>query len=185
VAQTKLAPSEGFNAAPKVERPLVRRFELADFNRHLWLRDRIVKICPHMTAYAVDSFLRNQLYSPEFLFLFMPHAVGLAQVIRTTMFEPTPVIMERFVFAENPNNEEHIAEAADFYGEMVRWAGNQGATKIIVLQHSDVPMETVDKIFGKRVMEVRQLVADINPKRRPGLSKEDPSEQANVQERTA
>lgn len=186
MAQTRLAPAEGFNAAPKVERPLVRRFELADFNRHMWLRDRVHKICPHMQPHVVESFLRSQLYSPEFLFMFMPHAVGLAQVIRTTVFEPTPIIMERFVFAENPANEEHVLEAVDFYAEMTRWAHNQGATKMIVLQHSDVPMEMADKIFGKRVLEVRQLIADIDPKRRPGLPKEKPADdQADLQKGAA
>ncbi len=164
MAQTALEPAEGVAPEP-APRPTSRRFELPDFTTHSWIFERIAQFCPHMHPLQIRTYLISQLYGPEFYFLYMPNAVGLAQVIRSTVFEPTPVIMERFILCQDPANEDHQLQAADFYDDLTRWARNQGATKLFVMQHSDVPLALVEKKFKRRMYEMQQMVADIGTKK--------------------
>src|SRR5262249_43717104 len=138
------------------ERPTVRRFELADFNRHPWVSERVSQFFKHLAPWQVDSFLRSQLYSSEFLFLFMPHAVGLAQIVRSQTFEPQSMVVERFIVCEDRTNQEHLEQAADFYDEMSRWAKSHGALRMIVLQHSDVPRALLKKRF--KLADIQQTL---------------------------
>lgn len=154
MAQTQLDPAEGFTTQPARVLPPVRRFSLADFSTHPWIRDRVVQFFPHLTPFQVDGFLRSQLYSPEFLFLFMPHAVGYAQCRNDVLFEPTPVIVERFVICQDPQNAEHMEEAASFYDEMAMWAKSKSSLLLQVGEHTDVPLEMIAKRFKRKMDEV-------------------------------
>lgn len=143
--------------ALKVEAPAVRRFELADISQHGgWLLPRLVKQYPHLTMQTANGFLHSILYSPEFHFCYGPHAAGLAQLERAHTLTARAIVREKFVWAQDPKNQEHLTEAAVFYDEFVAWAKRCNAEAMIVEEASDVPHEMIREKFDKRIFTREQ-----------------------------
>jgi hypothetical protein len=141
---------------PAVERPPVRRFQLADLSQHgKWLIPRLLEAYPHLDQRNLAGWLNGALYSSEYLFTYAPHTAGMAQLIRAHTLEPKPVIWERFVFAEDRKDPDHLTECADFYDEMARWAKHHGAETIVVLQRSDASPEAIKDRVG-RILTTQQ-----------------------------
>src|SRR5262249_7875607 len=136
-----------------VHQPSVRRFELPDIMAHSkWLQPRLMKAYPHLTDPTAVGFLRHFIYSAEYYFCFQPHAVGLVQVERGHMLTPDAIVREKFVWVEDPRNEEYVDEALDFYDEFVKWGERLDAKVLLVGEHTDVPIEKLRKVFqGQRI----------------------------------
>ena len=141
-----------------VELPAVRRFELADIAQHAkWLLPRLAKAYPHLTERTALGFLNNILYNSEFYFCYQPHAVGLMQVERSHMLTPEAIVREKFVWVEDPKNEDHIDEALSFYEEFRKWGERFGARTMVLLENSDVPIEKLRTVFqGSRIFTREQ-----------------------------
>lgn len=126
----------------------IRRFEIPDLDRHgRWIMRRLLKTYTHLNEQQMQGWLRGLIYSPEYLFLYQPHAVAMAQLLRPNPLDPKSVVWERFVFAE----EGHVEEAASFYSEFQRWAKSQNPTVevIIVNEMTDVPQEMIKDRIGR------------------------------------
>src|ERR1017187_9736944 len=137
----ELHPAKMPNAAPVkgnavASAPKVRRFEIADLNRHGgWIIKRLQQARPTLSDQQVMSWLKGIIYSNEYLFLYQEHGCACAQTVREETLGGAPVVRERFVFAE----EGFQAEAASFYSEFSQWAKHQGVTTMIVEEMTDVP----------------------------------------------
>ena len=130
--------------------PEIRRFQLADLDRAgRWIVPRMAQAWPHLNERALVSFLRGILFSNEFLFLYQPHAVALAQVIGTHTLSPKPIVQERFVWVEDRANKEHIACAVLFYDRIREWAKGMQCETIIVEEMSDVPHDLIKDRLGR------------------------------------
>jgi hypothetical protein len=118
----------------------LRRFELADLSRHGgWLIARMLKAFPHLTDRTVAGFLRGSMESNEFLFLCGPQSAALFQVENGYSLAPQPVIRERFIWVENPEDKLQAAQSAYFYDHVIRWAKTMGAEILILGDLTDVP----------------------------------------------
>jgi hypothetical protein len=149
------------DAARKLDEPAVpppiRRFELPDLSRHgAWIMARVLKQFPHLNERTVIGWLKGMLYSPETLFLYQDHSVAMAQVVKLHSLDAAPVVHERFVWCETPDNPEHQQEALLFYRDFARWAKHQGCTAMIVEEASDVPHEMIGKLLEKRMFQRQQ-----------------------------
>lgn len=135
--------------------PETRRFQRPDLDRHgPWLMDRLVKAYPHLNPSQVAGWLASMVYNNDFMFLFQPNAVGLAQMERGQSLAPAPLVRERFVFAREP---KYVEDASWFYVEWERWARAQGAEVMLVNEgYSDVPAETIRARFDNRRIFTRQ-----------------------------
>lgn len=141
--------------------PVSRRFQDPDLDKHgLWLVPRLLNSFKHMNQRELVGWLRGIVASNEFLFLYQDHAVGLAQAMRVSPLRPDVIVQEWFVFVEDKENKQHLAEAAMFYEDMLRWGKTQGATRILVEELSDVPHEMIKEKLG-RLFETKQIVARI------------------------
>lgn len=140
-----------------VELPAVRRFEMADIAQHAkWLIPRLVRVYPHLNDRTALGFLNNILYNSDYFFCYQPHAVGLMQVERAHMLTPEPLVREKFVWVEDPKDEQHIEEALAFYGEFSRWGERFGARIMVICENSDVPVEKLRALLGTRVFTREQ-----------------------------
>lgn len=127
----------------------LRRFELPDMDRHAaWFTDRIRKAF-EMNDRQLIGWLRTMVFSNEHLFLFQDHSVAMFQIMSAHTLQPQPVIYERFVFAEDKENAEHVAQASMFYVEAMKWGRHLGADAVIVEQRSDVPHEMIRERMGR------------------------------------
>lgn len=135
--------------------PETRRFQRPDLDRHgPWLMERLVKAFPHLSPNQVAGWLASMVYNNDFMFLFQPNAVGLAQMERGQSLAPTPLVRERFVFAREP---KYVEEASWFYVEWERWAKAQGAEVMLVNEgYSDVSAEQIRARFDNRRIFTRQ-----------------------------
>jgi hypothetical protein len=138
-------------AEKTTELPLnIRRFSEADLSQHGgWIMRRLMERYPHHNERAIANFLRGLLASNEHLFLYNDHAVALAQVVRTFSLEATPIVQERFVWAEDPDNVLHINSAAAFYDWIANWAKSMDIDKIVVEEMTDVPHEKIKEKLGR------------------------------------
>lgn len=133
-----------------VEFPPIRRFQEPDLVEHGgWIMDRVKRMYPHLNDRHLANWLRGLIEPSEYLFLYREHAVALAQRVQVFQLNPVPIIWERFVWAEDPQHEEHVLSAADFYNEFLRWAKTQQIDKIIVAESSDVPPEMIKDRLGR------------------------------------
>lgn len=140
------------SAAEKTATPFfhIRRFSEADLSEHGgWIMARLMARYPQKNERALATFLRGVINSNEYLFLYQEHAVALAQQIRTFDLEAEPIVQERFVWAEDPENALHQACAAAFYDEFLRWAASMQITKIVVEEMTDVPHEKIKEKLGR------------------------------------
>jgi len=141
-----------------MEPPTIRRFELPDLDRHGgWIMQRLLAAYPHLSNTEVMGWLRGIIYSNEYQFLYQPHSVSLAQVIQTFTLLPTPIVQERFVFAQDKNDQAHLKEACEFYVAMRSWAEFKGFTTILVEEMSDVPHDMIKAKLGQRLFTREQI----------------------------
>lgn len=146
------------NGHAKYVPPPFRRFERPDIERHgQWLLPRVSEAFPHLDQRQAASFLINQLYANEFMFLYNDHAVGLAEVIPENIWQPLPVVWERFVFLQDKEDARHIEEGAAFYTEFARWAVMKRAATIVVEQQTDVPHEVIKTRLGRIFTQEMQI----------------------------
>ena len=135
--------------ARTVEPMYLRRFDLADLTTHgRWLIPRLVQAL-ELPEQRLAGWLRGMIDSREYLFLAQPHSAALAEVQQVNGLADRPVVRERFVFAEDVDNVEHVREAAHFYDEFHRWAKSLGAEIIIVEESSNVPHELIKEKLGR------------------------------------
>lgn len=128
----------------------IRRFSEADLSEHGgWIMARLIERYPHHNERAIANFLRGLLASNEHLFLYQEHAVALAQVVRTFTLDALPIVQERFVWAQDPNNALHVNAAAAFYDRFVDWAKSMEIDKIVVEEMTDVPHEKIKEKLGR------------------------------------
>jgi len=128
----------------------LRRFERPDIERHgAWLVPRFLTAFPHLNSYQAMSFMVNVLYSNEFMFLYQPHGVALAQLMHEHTLQEEPVVWERFVFLEDKTDLRQIAEGIEFYVEFERWTKQKQAKQLVVEQCSDVPTDAIKEQLGR------------------------------------
>lgn len=143
-----------------VQEVACRRFQLPDLDRHgAWLFDRLLKIFPHRTPQDLRGWLRQIMYSNDFLFLYQDHGCALATVLYTNPLIPQGQVYEIFVLSE----EGHQSEAVTFYDEFERWARTRGIDVMVVEENSDVPHELIAKRMG-RVFEKTTRFAKVRSK---------------------
>jgi hypothetical protein len=141
-----LAPQE-----PRVgvELPAIRRFDLGDLPRHgAWLVPRLTAALG-LPEQRLGGWLRSMIDSSDYMFLVQEHSAGLAELQSANGLADKPVIKERFVLAEDPDDAEHVKEAAAFYTEMARWAKNVGAEIFLVEEMTNVPHEMIKEKLGR------------------------------------
>jgi hypothetical protein len=137
--------------------PVTRRFDIADLNKHGgWILKRIQQARPTLSDPQIMQWLKSIIYSNEFLFLYQEHGCALAQTVREETLAGTPVVKERFVFAE----EGHTEGAAEFYTHILWWAKNQGVATIVVEEMTDVPHDAIKEKLG-RLFERKQVFARV------------------------
>ncbi len=140
-----------------IELPAIRRFSLADLSSHgPWLVPRLVTAL-ELPEQRIAGWLRGMLDSNEFLFLYQPHSVALAEMQRANGLADKPIVRERFVLAENPDDITHVREAAGFYDEFKRWAKNLGAEIVIVEEFSNVPHDAIKEKLGRIFTRTQQF----------------------------
>ena len=132
-----------------VETALVRRFETPDLSRHgKWILPRLMKLF-NLTERAAAGFIGGLSYNNEYMFLYQPHGAALAQVVRMHTLQPKPIVIERFVWVENPDDKNQVQAAAAFYDEFHRWAKTMDADTIIVEEMTDVPHDLIKQKLGR------------------------------------
>lgn len=137
-------------AAKLVDTSSLRRFQIPDLDRHrAWMIARLKAAYPHLNDANLVGWVRNMIYSPEYLFLYQDNSVGLFQVLSAHTLQPEPLVQERFVFCENKEMPEYVEQASQFYTEAARWARHQGARTVIVEELSDVPHEMIKERIGR------------------------------------
>lgn len=128
----------------------IRRFDTADLSKHgAWILPRMMKTYSHLGERAVAGFLQTINYSSEYCLLYADHGVALAQVMSAHSLDATPVVYERFVWVENPEDKDQVKAAAEFYVEFARWAKSLGASVIIVEENTDVPHDMIKEKLGR------------------------------------
>ena len=134
-----------------VDQPVTNRpFDTADLSQHgKWLLPRMMQAYPHMSERTVASFLQSILYNNEWLILYQPHGVALAQVMSAHALDASPIIYERFVWVEDKEDKAQVKAAAEFYVEFHRWAKNQNIEVIIVEENTDIPHEMIKEKLGR------------------------------------
>ena len=143
-----------------IELPAIRRFSLGDLSScGPWLMPRLTAAL-ELPEQRVGAWLRSMIDSNEHLFQWQPHSVALAEVQRVNGLADKPIVRERFVFAENPDDLTHVKEAAGFYDEFRRWAKSLGAEIILVEELSNVPHDLIKEKLG-RIFERAQRFARV------------------------
>lgn len=153
-------------APPPGEQIVTRRFEVPDLNQHgEWLIERLLKLYPSATKMQLWSRLNNVLYNVEFLFLYQPTAVSVAQRVVGNTLAPRPTIQEWFTFVQDPTDAAQVKKAAEFYSDMLRWGKAQDADAIMLNPDcSDVPIEQAKPHIGGRVFERTQVFVALKGK---------------------
>lgn len=133
---------------PEKPRPQnrIRRFSIADLSG--WVERRLVAQFPHIKTQSMSSFVYQLISDNDCSFLYQEHAVALAQFVRPHVFGAVPVIHERFVWAEDPSNRAHLTRAAEFYTEWKNWATRMGVDVLIVMENTDVFVDSIEKRLG-------------------------------------
>ena len=128
----------------------IRRFAIPDLQTHGgWVLNRLQKIYPHLHEVALASYLQSMVDNNDFLFLYQPNSIALVQLERGYTVSPRPVVRERYVFARDPGNSEHVAEAATFYDHIKQWARHLEVEFVILSDMSDVPIDKIKMYLGK------------------------------------
>ncbi len=142
-----------------VELPVIRRFAIPDLDRHgKWILPRLLQVYAHLNERAAAGFLQGLVYSNEFLFLYQPQGVALAQAMSAHTLEPKPLVMERFVWVEDPKDPVQVERASHFYTEIYRWAKAQNCATIVVEEMTDVPHDLIKARIGRIFNRQQQFV---------------------------
>src|SRR5262245_36530579 len=160
----RLTPHPQPNGVKPPGEPIMqRRFELPDLNEHgTWLIERLQSVYPGVDVRTLYSKLHSILYSNEFMLLYQPNAVAIAQLVIGNALMPQPVIQVWFCFVKNRETKEQIEEAAGFFPDFMRWARNQGCGAVLLpenLDLMDVSPEVAGKAMGGRLFKREQLYA--------------------------
>ena len=140
-----------------IELPAIRRFDLADLPRHgAWLVPRLVAAL-ELPEQRLGGWLRSMIDTSDHLFLVQDHSVALAAIQNANGLADKPIVRERFVLAENPDDITHVREAAEFYTEFRRWAKNIGADIILIEELSNVPNELIKEKLGRIFMREQKF----------------------------
>lgn len=135
-----------------VDASSLRRFQVPDLDRHRgWMIARLKATYTHLNDANLVGWIRNVIYNPEYLFLYQDNSVGLFQVLSSHTLQPEPLVQERFVYCEDKENPDHLAQAGEFYAEVVKWMKHQGAHTLIVEEQTDVPHEAIKDRIGRLV----------------------------------
>jgi len=127
-----------------------RRFQTADLNTHAkWMLPRLLQAFPHLTERAAAAWLTGICDNNDFLFLRLPHAVGLAQVSGVHTLAPRPLVRERFVWCEDVTDKDQLAAAASLYGEFAQWGKKMGCDVLLVEEMTDVPHDLIKAQLGR------------------------------------
>lgn len=130
--------------------PAIRRFDTADLTTHAaWIIPRMMKAFPHLSERSVAGFLQTILYNNEYRIMYLDHGVALAQVMSAHSLDASPIVYERFVWVENPEDKEQVKAAAEFYVEFSCWAKHLGAVVMIVEENTDVPHDLIKEKLGR------------------------------------
>lgn len=136
--------------APVTMATMLRRFQIPDLDRHgKWILPRLLAAYPHLTERTAAGFLAGIVYQNDSLFLYQSHSVALAQMVGSHTLAPKPIVWERFVWVEDPNDKQQVEDAAVFYDEFARWAKAQGCETIVVEEMTDVPHEIIKQKLGR------------------------------------
>ena len=136
-----------------------RRFSIADLNTHgAWVMKRLAKSYPEVHEQVIAGWLRSYINSNEHLFLSLPGAVALAQIVNSLDLDAKPVVVERFVWAANKANPDDVEAAASLYGHIAQWAKRLGCSILIVDEASDVPRDVIHDKFGRVYQRPQQYV---------------------------
>ena len=139
----------------------IRKFDTADLTTHAgWIIPRMIKSYPHLSERSVAGFLQTINYNNEYLFLYYTHGVALAQVMSAHSLDASPIVYERFVWVENPEDKDQVKAAAEFYVEFARWAKHLGALVLIVEENTDVSHDLIKEKLG-RIFSRQQQFARI------------------------
>ena len=136
---------------PEAGRPqnAIRRFSTADLSRHGgWLLKRLSQQYPGVPERSLGAYLYSMTSNNEYSFLSSDHGAALAQLSRSSTLVSLPIIREEFCWAENPQDKQHVAAAALFYGEWRQWATSMGVDVLIVKENTDVPDDLIEKQLG-------------------------------------
>lgn len=127
----------------------IRRFEVPDMTgKGLWIMQRLLEHFPHLSQQQLHGWLGGLIYSPEYMFLHQPRAIGLAQIVSTFTLAPRPVVEVRFVFVQD--KEHDIEQGAALYPEFMRWGKHKNADTIVFDElMSDVPEDVIRKKVGR------------------------------------
>jgi hypothetical protein len=136
----------------------IRRFDLADLTSHAWIVGRLRETYPTLNDRRLVGWLKGIVYSNEHLFLYLPHAVGLAQTLQTVSLEGAPFVQERFVWVEDKKDLAQIKAAARFYDEFHTWCRSKGCEVMFVEENSDVPHEMIKEKLGRVFTRTQQFV---------------------------
>ena len=137
-------------AAKIVDPSSLRRFQVPDLDRHRgWMIARLKTAYPHLNDANLVGWIRNVIYSPEYLFLYQDNSAALFQVLSSHTLRPDPLVQESFVFCEDKENPEHVEQASNFYAEVAKWSKHQGARTIIVEELTDVPHDMIKDKLGR------------------------------------
>lgn len=138
---------------------VLRKFDTADLSVHgKWVMPRMLKAFPHMNERSIASFLQSILWHNEYRVLFQDDSMAMFQVMPSYGLDPRPIVWERFVWCENPEDKEQQKHAAEFYVEIHRWAKTLGVDTVVVAENSDVPHEQIKEKLG-RIYERQQRFA--------------------------
>ncbi len=154
--QENLRVEKALPAYPGAEIAPLRRFELADFNRHTWVSGRLAKAYPDMGERYLLGWLRGLIYSSDYCFQYQDHAVGLAALVRSQALQPRPMVIEKFVFAEDPANPLHQEAALQMYDEFAKWGKFMDCDRMVVGALSDVSREKIKDRLTKNIIEVKE-----------------------------
>lgn len=135
------------------ERPapaIVRRFSTADLSQHGgWILRRLQLQFPDVAERFIAGWLSGLIDNNENLFLYQPHAVGLAQIVSMPGLRPGKMVQERFVWVEDKANKDQVELAADFYDSFLQWGKSQAAERMIVCENTDVPKTMIEARLGR------------------------------------
>ena len=135
----------------------IRRFQPADLS-HAWISKRLLAAFSQFANEQVaQGWLRSLIFSNDYHFLYAEHCVGLFQVVSGNILRPRPLVTEHFVWIENKNDAQQLADAAQFYTSAHVWATHLNAEVMIVEEMSDVPHDLIREKLGRVFIRQQQF----------------------------
>lgn len=127
-----------------------RRFSTADLSQHGgWILKRLAPLFSDVSEQYIGGWMRGLIADNEHLFLYQPHAVGLAQLVHLPGIRPAKMVQERFVWVEDKADKEQVECAADFYDAFAEWGRGLGAERIVACENTDVPKTKIEERLGR------------------------------------